>query len=71
MYHQHDRKRADTLDYLQSMLAQLKLMADSEGFDMLAYLIDMASIEAKEMAHAEAQARPGARPARDLRPGDR
>ena len=47
MLHQHDRKRADTIDYLQSMLGQLKIMADSEGFDMLAYLIDMAHLEAR------------------------
>jgi hypothetical protein len=49
MLHQHDRNRADTIDYLQSMLGQLKMMADSEGFDMLAYLIDMAHLEARDL----------------------
>lgn len=53
MLHQHDRKRADTIDYLQSMLGQLKIMADSEGFDMLAYLIDMAHLEARDLGRLD------------------
>jgi len=53
MLHQHDRKRADTIDYLQFMLGQLKIMADSEGFDMLAYLIDMAHLEARDLGRLD------------------
>jgi len=56
MYHQQKIKRNSTLDYLQSMLRQLKAMADNEGCDMLAYLIEMAVIEAGELARHEDQA---------------
>jgi hypothetical protein len=56
MYHQHNRKRADTLDYVQSMLGQLKIMAESENCDMLVYLIDIAHIEARETARREQMA---------------
>lgn len=38
----------DTLDYIASMLGQLQSMARSQGHDMLAYLIDMAQLEARE-----------------------
>ena len=50
---QPGRKRTDTLDYLQSMLAQLRIMADSERCDMLAYLIEMAYVEANDIIRAE------------------
>jgi hypothetical protein len=42
--------RAETLDYIQSMLGQLRTMAQSERCDMLAYLIEMAYLEAGEAA---------------------
>ncbi len=53
MHHQPDRKRKDTLDYLHSMLGQLRAMAETEGCDMLAYLIDMAQIEARDLMLGE------------------
>jgi len=56
MYHQPSRNRADTLDYIHSMLGQLKMMAEAENCDMLVYLIDMAVIEAGEVARGEEQA---------------
>ncbi len=59
MYHAHGIKRADTLDYLHSMLGQLKTMAESEGCDMLAYLIDMAHIEARDLTRREPAAGSG------------
>lgn len=52
---------ADNLDYIQSMLGQLKDMAEAEGCDMLAYLIEMAYFEARDVMR-------GARPRR-VRPG--
>ena len=46
----------DNLKYLQSMLRQLKLRAASGRHDMLAYLIEMAYVEASDIIrrqHAE------------------
>lgn len=48
MHAQPGRKRAETLDYIQSMLAQLRKMAETERCDMLAYLIEMAYLEASD-----------------------
>ena len=45
--------RTDTLDYVQSMLAQLRTMAEAEQCDMLAYLIEMAYIEAGDIIRGE------------------
>lgn len=59
------RKRIETLDYMQSMLGQLRVMAENERCDMLAYLIEMAFLEAGEIAHGE---RPP-RSSRDKRSG--
>lgn len=49
----HVRRRADTLDYVQAMLVQLRVMADAEHCDMLAYLIEMACIEAGDLLRGE------------------
>jgi hypothetical protein len=46
-------KAAETLDYLQSMLAELRGLAEAERLDLLAYLIDMAHGEAVEMARGQ------------------
>ena len=51
------RKRTDTLDYIQSMLGQLRNMAEAERCDMLAYLIEMAYVEASDIVR-------GVRPSR-------
>lgn len=40
--------RADSLNFIQSMLMQLTIMAKKDNFDVLAYLIDMAYIECSE-----------------------
>lgn len=42
-------RRTDTLDYMQSLLGQLRTMAESERCDMLAYLIEMAYVEASDI----------------------
>jgi hypothetical protein len=46
----------DTLDYMRSMLTELSGIARRQRLDMLAYLIEMASVEA-----SDALARDGAR----------
>ncbi|WP_378950829.1 hypothetical protein [Mesorhizobium sp. ANAO-SY3R2] len=48
------RRRAETLDYVQSMLGQLRVMAEAERCMMLAYLIEMAYIEAGDIIRGEA-----------------
>lgn len=53
MRQQFGRHRTDTLDYLQSMLAQMRIMAESEGHVMLAYLIEMAYLEATDAMRGE------------------
>jgi hypothetical protein len=53
MHAQPGRKRTDTLDYIQSMLAQLRSMAEVEHCDMLAYLIEMAYLEASDIMRSE------------------
>lgn len=50
-------KNSETLDYLQSMLGQLRALAVAERYDMLSYLIDMAFLEASDIANG---ARPSA-----------
>lgn len=41
----YGRRRVESLDYIQSMLGQLRTMAQAEHCDMLAYLIEMAYLE--------------------------
>jgi hypothetical protein len=57
MRHNDSRKRIETLDYMQSMLGQLRVMAENERCDMLAYLIEMAFLEAGEVARGERPSR--------------
>jgi len=61
MHQQQRAISADNLDYLQSMLKQLKTMADVEGLDMLAYLIDMAYIEASDTVRVQSPPKRGRR----------
>ena len=46
-------RRSETLDYLQAMLGQLRIMAESQRYDMLTYLIDMAYVEACDIARGQ------------------
>lgn len=46
---QHLHDRSDTLDYVQTMLGQMRLMAQAERCDMLGYLIEMAYIECSDI----------------------
>ena len=47
------RRRNESLDYMQSMLGELRTMAKAERYDMLAYLVEMAYLEASDVARAE------------------
>jgi len=51
--HHTEKNGTETLDYLKSMLGQLRTMAEAEHYGLLAYLIDMAYIEASEMLRGE------------------
>ncbi|MEP9388147.1 hypothetical protein [Mesorhizobium sp. KR9-304] len=57
MHAQPGRKRHDALDYIQSMLGQLRNMAEAERCDMLAYLIEMAYLEASDIVRGERPSR--------------
>lgn len=57
MPHTYTRRRTDTLDYMQSMLGQLRTMAEAERCDMLTYLIEMAYVEASDIIRGERPAR--------------
>ncbi|MEZ5811506.1 MAG: hypothetical protein R3D45_08825 [Rhizobiaceae bacterium] len=52
-------RRTETLDYMQSMLGQLRTMAEAERFDMLAFLIEMAYVEASDIVRGERPSRIG------------
>ena len=51
------RRRTETLDFMQSMLGQLRTMAEAERCDMLAYLIEMAYVEASDIIRGDRPAR--------------
>ncbi|ODT31626.1 MAG: hypothetical protein ABS35_04335 [Kaistia sp. SCN 65-12] len=53
----YTRRRTETLDYLQSMLGQLRTMAEVERCDMLTYLIEMAYVEVSDIIRGERPAR--------------
>lgn len=42
--------RNETIEYIQAMLGQLHALARTQGGEMLAYLIEMALIEATDVA---------------------
>ncbi|MVA98919.1 hypothetical protein GN330_16860 [Nitratireductor sp. CAU 1489] len=46
-------RKTETLDFMQSMLAQLRTMAEAERLEMLAYLIEMAYVEASDVMRGE------------------
>ena len=53
MRQQFNRRRTDTLEYMQSMLGQMRTMAEAERCDMLAYLIEMAYVEVSDIIRGE------------------
>ena len=54
-----NRRRTETLDYMQSMLGQLRTMAEAERCDMLAYLIEMSYVEVSDIIRGERPLRVG------------
>ncbi len=54
---QNKRGRLETIDYVRSMLKELHDISRAEKCDMLAYLIEMAHIEASDLVR---DARPSA-----------
>ncbi|RIK86295.1 MAG: hypothetical protein DCC69_07615 [Hyphomicrobiales bacterium] len=59
MRQQPNRRRTETLDYMQAMLGQLRTMAEAERCDMLAYLIEMAYVEVSDIIRGERPLRVG------------
>lgn len=53
MRQQVNRRRTDTLEYIRSMLGQLRTMSEAERCEMLAYLIEMAYIEVSDILRGE------------------
>ncbi len=49
--------RIESLHYVQSMLGQLRTMAEAERCDMLAYLIEMAYVEASDIVRGDRPSR--------------
>jgi hypothetical protein len=47
------KRRTEALDYMQSMLGELRTMAKAERQDMLGYLIEMAYLEASDIARGD------------------
>ena len=68
MRRQLNRRRTETLDYVQAMLGQLRIMAEAERCDMLAYLIEMAYVEVGDILRGERPLRVGEEN-RDRAPG--
>ncbi len=50
------KMRMERLRYIQSMLGEMRTMAEAERYDMLTYLIEMAYVEASDIARGQ---RPG------------
>jgi hypothetical protein len=53
MRNNNNSRRTETLDYVQSMLGQLRQMAEAERCDMLAYLVEMAYVEVSDIIRGE------------------
>jgi hypothetical protein len=51
------QRRVETLDYIQSMLRELRMMTEADKRPMLAYLISMAYLEACDERRSEHEQR--------------
>ncbi|MET3790547.1 hypothetical protein [Aquamicrobium terrae] len=69
MRHTYNKRRTETLDYLQSMLGQLRAMAEAERCDMLTYLIEMAYVEVSDIIRGDRPATSHQPKHKDLRHG--
>lgn len=52
-YTQSNQRRTATLDYMQSMLGQMRTMAAAERCDMLVYLVEMAYLEVSDIIRGD------------------
>ncbi|WP_157015303.1 hypothetical protein [Mesorhizobium xinjiangense] len=50
MMSRQSTSQKERLEFMRSMLVQLRAMADADNHEMLAYLIEMAQLEANEVA---------------------
>jgi hypothetical protein len=50
---QANQHRAETLEYIESMLQQLSIMARAEHLDMLVYFVEMACVECSDALRDE------------------
>ena len=46
-------RRLETLQFIQSMLGQLRQMAEAERCDMLSYLIEMSYVECSDIVRGD------------------
>jgi hypothetical protein len=46
-------RRQESLQFIQSMLGQLRQMADAERYNMLSYLIEMAYVESSDILRGD------------------
>lgn len=53
MRQQANNRRTETLDYMQAMLGQMRIMAQAERCDLLAYMIEMAYLEISDIIRGE------------------
>ncbi len=58
------QKVPNSFEYIQQMLTELRVMSENENAPVLAYVIEMAIIEAKEMGESIQLAQPS--PADDI-----
>lgn len=47
------KRHTETMEYIRSMLGQLRTMAEAERCDMAAYLIEMAYLEVSDILRGE------------------
>ncbi|MCB1430357.1 MAG: hypothetical protein KDJ66_14735 [Nitratireductor sp.] len=47
------RSKTERISYIQSMLGEMRTLADAERCDMLTYLIEMAYVEASDILRGQ------------------
>lgn len=47
------KRKKETLEFIHSMLSELRSMSRTEGCDMLTYLVEQAYIEAEDMLRGQ------------------
>lgn len=52
-----EQRRTDSLDYIQSMLRELREISQSQRYDILTYMIEMAYLECSDILRGQRPAR--------------